>query len=93
MNKAEASSILYAEILKYRAKSYSDLLYLLERQDCFKVIGSAGVIYQLEIQAFWDACPHGVLRVHGSIDDRGLRSFFPLGQDFLISPNGQLIEE
>jgi hypothetical protein len=39
MNKAEARSILHAELLKYRAKSYPDLLYLLECQDCSEVKG------------------------------------------------------
>jgi hypothetical protein len=93
MNKAEARSILHAELLKYRAKNYPDLLYLLERQDCFEVKGSSGVLYQLEIQAFWDAKPNDILRVQGSIDDRGLRAFFPLVEDFLITPAGQLIGE
>jgi hypothetical protein len=93
MNKAETRSILHAELLKYRAKSYPDLLYLLECQDCSEVKGPSGVLYQFEIQALWDAKPNDILRVQGSIDDRGLRAFFALTEDFLMTPVGQLIGE
>lgn len=93
MNKAEARSILHAEILKYRAKSYLDLLYLLEQQDCYELKSSSGVLYQLEIQAFWDDKPNDVLRVRGSIDDRGWRAFFPLVEDVLLTPTGNFVGE
>jgi hypothetical protein len=93
MNKAEARSILQKELRKYRAKSYSDLLCLVEKQDCYEVKGASDVIYQLEIQAFWDANPNDVLRVSGAIDDGGLRAFCPIVEDFLITPAGQFISE
>lgn len=92
MDKAESHSLLRTELLKYRAKDYPALLYLLEQQDCFEVKGPSRVIYQLEVQAFWDSQPHDVLRVRGCIDDRGLRAFFPMVEDFLITPDGQITE-
>lgn len=92
MNQAEARSLLHTELLKYRTKDYSALLYLMEQQDCFEVKGSSGVLYQLEVQAFWDNQPHDVLRVIGSIDDRGPRAFSPLVEAFLITPGGQITE-
>ena len=93
MNKTEARSVLRAELAKYRAKSYPDLLYLLKSQDCSEVKGPSGVLYQIEITAFWDAKPNDILRVRGAIDDRGLRAFFPLVEDFLITPMGQFVDD
>ncbi|MGH7146960.1 MAG: hypothetical protein ACREIJ_03560 [Nitrospiraceae bacterium] len=61
MNSAEARAILLAESARYRAKSYKDLVYLLEHQDCYEVEGLSGARYQLEIQAFWDDKPNDVL--------------------------------
>jgi hypothetical protein len=93
MNSAEARAILLAESARYRAKSYKDLVYLLEHQDCYEVEGRSGARYQLEIQAFWDDKPNDVLRVMAGIDDAGIRAFSPMMEDFLIAPDGRFVGE
>lgn len=93
MNSSEARAILLEAYAKYRAKSYEDLLTLLGHQDCYDVEGPSGVRYQLEIQAFWDDKPNDVLRVRAAIDDRGIRAFYPMMEDFLIAPDGRFVGE
>ena len=93
MDSAEARAILLAESAKYRAKTYGDLTALLGRQDTYEVGGPSGVVYQLEIQAFWDDKPNDVLRVRAAIDDGGIRAFMPIIEDFLIAPDGHFVGE
>lgn len=93
MNKEEAKTVLNTLLARYRAKSYNDLHYLLNEQDTSEVVAESGTKYQLEIQAVWDDKKDGNLRVIGAIDDVGLRSFMPLTNDFIISPNGKFIGE
>ena len=93
MNSGEARAVLLAESARYRAKSYRDLVYLLEHQDCYEVEGPSGVRYQLEIQAFWDDKPNDVLRVRAAFDDGGIRAFYPMVEDFLIAPDGRFVGE
>ena len=93
MDSAEAKAILLKESAKYRAKSYGDLKGLLGRQDTYEVSGPSGVVYQLEIQAFWDDTPNDVLRVRAAIDDKGIRAYMPMIEDFLIAPDGTFVGE
>jgi len=93
MNNVEARRIVVAESAKYRAKGYSDLVALLGHQDTYEVTGASGTVYQLEILAFWDDKPDGVLRVRAAIDDRGLRAYVPMIEDFLITPAGRFVGE
>src|SRR5258708_20559352 len=66
MNNVEARGVVVAESAKYRAKGYKDLLALLGHQDTYEVSGASGTLYQMEILAFWDDKPNGVLRVRRS---------------------------
>ena len=93
MNTAEARTLLAAELLRYRAQSYTALQRLIREQDTFEVIGPSGTKYQVEILAHWDDRPEGDLRVAGAIDDGGFRSFMPVGQDFIVSPTGHFVGE
>ncbi len=52
-----------------------------------------GILYQIEIQAYWDDKPNENIRVMGSIDDGGWRAFSPLSDDFIKSPNNEFIGE
>jgi hypothetical protein len=56
-------------------------------------VGASGACYQIEIQASWDDKPNGNIRVVGSIDDGGLRAFFPLTEDFIKSPLNEFVGE
>ena len=91
MDKVEARIIVGEVLRKYRAKKYSELVYLIDTQDAFEINGESGVQYHLEVQAAWDNNPNGNLRVTVSIDDLRIHTFFPLTEDFTVSPTGQFI--
>ena len=93
MDSAEAKALLLKESAKYRAKSYNELKALLARQDTYEINGPSGVVYQLEVQAFWDDKPNEVLRVSAAIDDKGVRAYMPMVEDFLIAADGAFVDE
>lgn len=93
MNKEEAKSVLAKLLGEYRAKTYNELLYLLETQDTSELKAESGRNYQLEFQAVWDDKKGGNLRIIGSIDDGGWRAFIPLTDGFIIAPNGEFVGE
>ena len=93
MDTNEARGILLAESAKYRAKNYGDLVALLRHQDTYEITGPSETVYQLEIQAFWDDKATGVLRVRTAIDDRGIRAYVPMIEDFLVTPDGRFVGE
>lgn len=88
MNTAEAKAILDGELAKLRVKPYSELVPLIKEVQTLEITGLSGARYQLEFEARWDdpGKPNGVLRVLGSIDDGGIRAYFPLSDSFLIVP-------
>jgi hypothetical protein len=73
--------------------SYQTLQRLLMEQDCLEVRGPSGASYQIEVEAVWDDKAGGNLRVRVHIDDRGLRAFAPLTDDFIVAPNGSFVGE
>jgi hypothetical protein len=94
MNKAEARSILGAEVVRLRSASYSDLVErLLNNEESVERVGSSGARYAIECRAFWDGEPQGNLRVRAMIDDGGWRSFVPLVEDFILAPDGSFVGE
>jgi hypothetical protein len=91
MNKKEAQIVLGKTLADYRKKkTHGELLYLLKTQDTFEVevVAESGTRYQIEIQAFRDDEEKKNLRVIGSIDDGGIRAFFPVTDDFIITRGG-----
>ncbi len=93
MDKQEAKAILSVQLDEYRRRSYSDLRNLLESQETSEVTGDSGTRYQLEFYSIWDDQPVGNLRVLGSIDDGGVRAFFPITDDFIVAPDGSFVGE
>ncbi len=93
MDKAEAKKIIAKELETYRAKPYEELVKLIDTPIAYEKAGPGGIIYQIEIQVFWDDQPNSDIRVIGSIDDGGLRAFFPLTDDFIKSPTGEFVGE
>ena len=93
MDHAEAEIVLADELARYRGRSYNRLLPLLEQQETFEVTGRSGTTYQIEIEAMWDNGRGGNLRVCAYIDDGGARSLLPLTADFIVAPDGGLIDE
>lgn len=91
MDMAEAQRLLQRELDHLRTLPYGELLGLSQaRQER----APSGVVYNIEIEAFFDD-PHRKqdLRVMVSIDDGGLRSFRPLTGDFVIAPDGSFVGE
>ena len=94
MNRQEAESIVAEQLKSYREKPYSELVKLMgQKPSTFEIRGPSGVLYQLEIQAFWDDQPNGNVRIMASIDDGGLRAFSPINDDFIKSPAGKFVGE
>jgi hypothetical protein len=91
MNKKEAQIVLGKTLADYRKKTHRELLYLIKTQDTLEVAAESGTRYQIEIQAFWDDEEKENLRVIGSIDDGGIRAFFPMTDDFIITRDGDFL--
>ena len=79
MNNIEAREILARELAPYRERSYEQLCSLAEGpKRVIQVVGPSGTTYQIDVSVYWDAKPHGNVRVIGSIDDDGLASVHPV---------------
>jgi hypothetical protein len=57
-----------------------------ERAEHLEVSGPTGTRYGVEVQFLWDDKEKQTIRILGSIDDGGLRAFFPMTESLLISP-------
>ncbi len=89
MDREVARRLVDEELERLRRLSYEEFLKLLDRPSTTAFKGPDGRVYQMEIQAFWDAKPGGNVRVVVSIDDGGFFSAVkPLTGDFIISPDG-----
>jgi predicted methyltransferase len=87
MDKSEAQKVLSEHLARFSQRSYSELVPMVESshvEHC-EIHGASGTKYQIEVQFFWDDKPGGVVHVSGSIDDGGIRAFFPLTQSLLVS--------
>jgi hypothetical protein len=93
MNNKEAKNILKEELKKFRSTSYTALRNRLGEIDSIEIKGQSGAKYQIEIQIIWDGDQDSNIRVIGSIDDGGLRAFFPLTESFIMAPDGSFVGE
>jgi hypothetical protein len=94
MDKEEATLIIQEELKALRIMPHAELAQMVNAEPVTgERIGPSGKHYQIEIQAFWDDKPNGNIRVMGSIDDGGLRTFLPLSDDFIKSPSNEFIGE
>jgi hypothetical protein len=92
MNKQEAKEIIRKQLDVYRRMPYFELIKLIDADPiAYEIRGPSGVLYQIEIEAFWDDKPNGNIRVVGSIDDGGLRAFVPLSDDFIKNSKDEFI--
>jgi hypothetical protein len=91
MNKAEARSILSRELKAFASRSYDQLAALIGHPDVKNVVSESGVNYQIEFSVFSDSKPEEDLRIMGSIDDGGWRSFLPLTESLIMKPDGTLL--
>jgi len=93
MDNDEARGILTGCLAAYRALSYEELARRAGTLETDEIEAPSGVTYSLEVQFFWDAKPNGAVRVIGSVDDGGWRTFRPLSDDFIRAPDGTFLSE
>jgi hypothetical protein len=94
MNTEEAKGLLRNKLSEYRKLGYKQLVDKIDqRSDRFEVAGSSGVFYQIVIRVVWDDKQDQDVRVLASIDDGGWRSFLPLGDSFIVAPDGGFVGE
>ncbi len=94
MDKAEARALLAAELGRFRAMAYGELVRLIGAVQVVEVAGPSGTGYPVEVDVLRDDRRGGNLRVIGSIDDGGFRAALtPLGDDFVLTPEGKFFGE
>ena len=93
MDNREAAAVLREHLAGYRRRSYSELVGLRGRPQIAELQGGSGTRYQVEVEVHWDGQAGGAVRVLGSIDDGGWRSFRPVSQDFILRSDGTFVEE
>lgn len=94
MDKAEAMDVIEKELAILRPKSYLELKEMIGAEPITKEITlETGTKYQIEIMVHWDDKPDVNIRVLGSIDDMGWRALSPLSNDFIMSPDGEFVDE
>jgi hypothetical protein len=97
MDEVEAAALADVALEPLRAESYSALVDRFigpgDRCEHSEAVGSSGVRYQVEVQAFWDAGRPGDLRVRAAVDDGGRRAYRPLRRDFILAPDGSFVGE
>jgi hypothetical protein len=95
VNDEEATRILDGVVAELRREPYEILAArYLHESDQRTVVAESGVLYQVEVQAFWDSPRQpGNLRVIVAIDDGGWRAFRPLSADFIVASDGSFVGE
>jgi hypothetical protein len=93
VDKQEAEGLLRGKLSEYCVLPYPKLVARIGTDDHVTMAGASGAEYQLEVQVFWEDEPRGNVRVIGSIDDGGLRAFFPLTKSFIMAPDGTFVGE
>lgn len=95
MDIEEARKLLQNELLKFRARDYSELRSSLGNQGCWEVMGASGTTYQVEVDVLLDepGKDRGNLRILGTIDDGTLRAAFkPVSEQFIVTLDGRVLD-
>jgi hypothetical protein len=94
MKKKEYQAILEPIMEQYRQKPYSFWESLVEKEQItFEGTTESGREYQVEIDPIWDDKSKGNIRVCFMIDDGGWRAYCPVGNSFIIAPDGSFVGE
>ncbi|MBN1911973.1 MAG: hypothetical protein JW818_19785 [Pirellulales bacterium] len=94
MDKQEARVALKDELARWSQRAYDDLVSRIGNGPATgEIEGPSGTTYQFEIDVLRDGPPGGNVRIVGSIDDGGIRAFFPLTDSFALTPDGTLVDE
>jgi len=86
MDKNEAGQLLEVQLEEWRRRPYAELSREVGRWRRFETTGQSGERYEGVIQVFWLGDADGPVKVVGSIDDGGWRTFVPLSKDFTVMP-------
>ena len=84
---------MHQRLAAYRELPYGELAARVDRVETLNIRRGAERPWQLEFQFHWDSDPGGAVRVTGSIDDGGIRAYFPVSDSFIKSRSGELIGE
>ena len=93
MNTAEPQRVLKERLAKLRALSYRELVARMDSVLTEEIARDSERSWQLEFEVVWDEEPSGNVRVNGTIDDSGLRTFVPLTDSFVKAPTGEFVGE
>ena len=91
MDRDEARLLLETQVEEWRHRSYAELSREVGHWRRFETTGPSGQHYEGHIQVFWQSAVQGPVKVIGSIDDGGWRTFVPLMTDFIVTPDGTLL--
>jgi hypothetical protein len=86
-------ALLRAYLATFRARSYGDLVTLMDTPHVAEERDASGTTYQLQASVFWDDEPGGNIRVLASLSGGGWRDFLPLCEDFIMAPDGTFVGE
>ena len=87
MDNNEAGQLLEAQLEEWRRRSYAELSRDVGRWCRFETTGQSGERYEGLIQVFSLGGPEAPVKVVGSIDDGGWRTFVPLIKEFAVMPD------
>ena len=88
MNREEALAALQQEATRLRGKTHAELAAFIGAPSHADHKSNSGRTYQVEVGAAWDDEPGQILRLLFSVDDGGIRAYFPLTKSALIEPGG-----
>nr|VFJ93555.1 MAG: hypothetical protein BECKLFY1418B_GA0070995_104719 [Candidatus Kentron sp. LFY] len=83
MNKLTLLKKLKEKMLEFKLMPYDTLVKYVGKTFTYQS-GKEEDFYQIEIMFFFDDREKQNVRVAGAIDDGGWRSFFPLGESFIV---------
>jgi hypothetical protein len=86
MDTSAARKILCEQLARFGNYTAIVPLVKLRHVETLEVRGEGNIVYQVEVQFLWDDKPGDTIRVVGSIDDGGLRAFFPVTESLLLPP-------
>ena len=93
MDKAEAANVLDQHLASFVRRGYAELASMVDRPQVMQTEGPSETKYNIEFNVFYDAGhKKGDLRIVGSIDDGGIRTFMlPLTKTEILKPTGELV--
>ncbi len=93
MDTVEARRVLKERLAQYRLLPYADLVARIGNVEAVEIARGDGRPWELDFQFRWDGKSGGNVRVLGSIDDGGIRAFFPITDSFIKCPSEDLVGE